>query len=132
MQGRTGKWGIKNFSVLTEFQFFQAQYNQEIEESWMPNGKRIYENKDNILQTNLLFKNSFNKRIALVYGIGMSAGLESASIMFDVNAGFQYHFSQYFFTEIRYNRNLTRSYFQGDGNIVYEPNNFQLSLGYKF
>jgi len=132
MQGRTGKWGIKNFSVLTEFQFFQAQYNQEIEESWMPNGKRIYENKDNILQTNLLFKNSFNKRIALVYGIGMSAGLESQSVMFDVNAGFQYHFSQYFFTEIRYNRNLTRSYFQGDGNIVYEPNNFQLSLGYKF
>ena len=132
MQGRTGKWGIKNFSVLTEFQFFQAQYNQEIEESWMPNGKRIYENKDNILQTNLLFKNSFNKRIALVYGIGMSAGLESQSVMFDVNAGFQYQFSQYFFTEIRYNRNLTRSYFQGDGNIVYEPNNFQLSLGYKF
>jgi tetratricopeptide (TPR) repeat protein len=130
LQGRTGKWGVKNFSILTELQFFQAQYNQEIEQPYF--GKSIYVNNDNILQTNLLFKNSLNKRIALVYGIGMSAGLESQSIMFDINAGFQYHFSQYFFTEFRYNRNLTRSYFQGDGIVVYEPNNFNVSLGYKF
>jgi hypothetical protein len=132
MQGRSDKWGIKNFSILTELQFFQAQYNQEIEAPYLPSGKYIYVIKDNILQTNLLFKNSLNKRIALVYGIGMSAGLESQSIMFDINAGFQYHFSQYFFTECRYNRNLTRSYFLGDGIVVYEPNNFNVSLGYKF
>lgn len=131
-QGRVGKWGIKNFSVLTELQFYQSQYNQEIENNWYPSGKMIYENKDYILQINLLFKNSLNKNFAIIYGTGLSSGLESQSSMIDLNAGLQYNFSQYFFTEFRYNRNITRSYFQGDGAIVYQPNNFQISLGYKF
>lgn len=130
-QGRVGKWGIKNFSILNELQFYQSQYNQEIKNTWSPNGKMIYENKDNILQVNILFKNSLNKNIAIIYGTGLSTGLESQSSMIDLNVGFQYKFSQYLFTEFRYNRNITRSYFQGDGTIVYQPNNFQISLGYK-
>lgn len=127
-QGRTSKWGIKNFSIITEAQFFQSQYNQELNYS----NETIYENKDNILQINLIFKNSLNKNIGLIYGTGLSTGLESASAMLDINLGLQYHFSQYIFTEFRYNKNITRSYFQGDGIIAYEPNNFQVSLGYKF
>ncbi len=131
-QGRNGTWGIKNFSILTELQFYKSQYNQEILNSWYPEGKKIYENKDNILQINLLIKNSLDKNFAIIYGTGLSAGLESQSVMLDLNAGVQYHFTQYIFSEFRYNRNITRSYFQGDGNLVYNPNNFQFSVGYKF
>lgn len=131
-QGRNGKWGIKNFSIITELQFYKSQYNQEVINSWIPGGKRIYENKDNILQINLLFKNSLNKNFAIIYGTGLSAGLESQSVMLDLNSGVQYHFTQYIFSEFRYNRNITRSYSQGDGNLVYNPNNIQFSVGYKF
>lgn len=131
-QGRVGQWGIKNFSVLTELQFFHSQSNQEIEQYWYPDGKKIYENKDNILQVNLLFKNSFNKSLGIIYGTGLSAGLESDDVMIDLNVGFQYNLSQYFFTEFRYNKNITRSYFLGDGYLVYNPNNIQFSVGYKF
>jgi hypothetical protein len=131
-QGRVGQWGIKNFSILTELQFFQSQSNQEIQQYWYSDEKKIYENKDNILQVNLLFKNSFNKSLGIIYGTGLSAGLESQDVMIDLNVGFQYNLSQYFFTEFRYNRNITRSYFQGTGTLVYQPNNFQISLGYKF
>jgi tetratricopeptide (TPR) repeat protein len=131
-QGRTGKWGIKNFSILTELQFYKSQYNQEVPSYYSSGGKTVYVNKDNILQINLLFKRSLNKNVAIIYGTGLSSGLESASSMIDLNAGLQYHISQYVFTEFRYNRNLTRSYFQGDGELVYKPNNIQISLGYKF
>lgn len=131
-QGRTGKWGIKSFSILSELQFFQSQYNQEIDNYFYPNGKEVIEHKDNILQFNFLFKNSLTKNFAIVYGTGLSTGLESQSTMIDLNIGLQCHFSQYLFADIRYNRNIARSYFQGDGTLVYIPNNFQIALGYKF
>ena len=131
-QGRTGKWGFKNFSILTELQFYKSQYNQVVQSYYSFGGKTLYEHKDNILQVNFLFKNAINKNVAIIYGTGLSAGLESAATMIDLNAGLQYHISQFIFTELRYNRNLTRSNFQGDGELVYKPNNIQISLGYKF
>lgn len=132
-QGRSGKWGVKNLSLLFEAQIYQSYYTVEEENSYFPNGKKIYEEKEKLFITNYLLKNSLNKNISIIYGLGLGTSFNGVNFLFDLNTGLQYHFSQYLFTDFRYNRNISRSKNQNIGTTsIYQLNNFQISLGYKF
>lgn len=132
IQGNRNIFGIKNFSGIGEIQYFQGGYTYTI--SGVDTNYNLVEKKqeveDNILQVNLLLKNKIIDRFDLIYGTGISAGLDKQIVFLDLSAGGQYHIKHNIFADFRINKSVV-----GDSpNLknLEKPFNIQISLGYKF
>jgi hypothetical protein len=127
-------FGTKNnFNFIFEVQISQSYYTEIELNPWFPNGEKTHLEKDNVFQTNYIFKNALTKNLSIVYGPSLGASFNGVRFLFDLNAGLQYKLTQHFFIESKYVRNLSKNTNPNIGSTnVNEPNNFQLSLGYKF
>jgi tetratricopeptide (TPR) repeat protein len=134
-QGRTGKWNIKNFSIVEEILYFRnAQY--ETSTSPYVNSSKHLEVNNQILQMNIFGKNNLGDNFDITYGPGLSFLFVPAGsvIKLDLNLGVQYNLKYNLFTELRLNKSLGDSASMGGGivNVEVAKYNLQLTLGYKF
>lgn len=132
IQGNRNIFGIKNFSGIGEIQYFQGGYSYSISgvDANYNFVEKKQESKDNILQVNLLLKNKIVDKFDIVYGTGISAGLDKQIVFLDLSAGGQYHIKHNVFADFRINKSVV-----GDSpNLknLEKPFNIQLSVGYKF
>ena len=134
-QGRTGKWNVKNFSILEEILYYRnAQYETTTNTRYNSSNNEKVNNE--ILQMNILGKNNLGGNFGITYGPGVSFLFvpSGSAIKLDLNAGIQYNIKHNLFTELRLNKNIGDSATSDNGFVTLEiaKYNLQLTLGYKF
>lgn len=131
LQGNRNIFGIKNFSGAAELLFLKQEYELDDASITLVNPDMEDVIKDNFLQVNLILKNRIIKRLDLVYGVGMSAGLDKQNMFFDVNGGLQGYITHKIFLEARFNKSVSKITYSEEA-INNPPLNIMLMLGYKF